>query len=191
MTFLLEQNDLIHAELPTSSPDATGRSKHKQMAHSAPVTSLIHKLLPICWSLFVRFILKDLCCCLKTRNPLESVRIHTRGSGLPIKLIFTCCARQICKYPIKCSAHIVLDTLVSATVSHRVEKSLSSRCCQSQLDRRSDCITSRVMAGLKPASILRGKVGGVKQLLLFVYATQQHMSEWWGPSPAWAARLPA
>lgn len=96
----------------------------------------------------------------------------------------------VCKYPIKCSAHIVLDTL-SARVSRRVEKSLSSRCCQSQLNRQSDCIISRAMAGLKPASVLRGKVGGVKQLLLFVYATQQHMSEWWGPSPPWAARLPA
>lgn len=197
MTFWLEQNDLIHDELPTSSPDATGRSKHEQMAHSAPVTSLIHKLLPICWSLFVYFILKDF--------PVENLLLSENSMAIEIHpwcaverstcVYMTPVYRSLlspitCKYPIKCPAHIMLDTL-SASASHRVEKSLSSLCCHSQLGRRSDCITSRVMAGPKPASILRGKVGGVKQLLLFVYETQQHMSEWWGPSPPWAARLPA
>lgn len=95
MTFWLEQNDLIHDELPTSSPDATGRSKHEQMAHSAPVTSLIHKLLPICWSLSVRFILKDFSVenLLLSENPM-AIKIHpwcaverstcVHDSGLPI-----------------------------------------------------------------------------------------------------------
>lgn len=45
--------------------------------------------------------------------------------------------------------------------------------------------------GTKTCLHPRREGGGVKQLLLFVYATQQHMSEWWGPSPPWAARLPA
>ncbi len=188
MTFWLGQNDLIHNELPTSSPDATGRSKHEQMAHSAPVTSLstiasyllvfvcvLHLERLSCWKFAVVW---------KSNghwNPSvmcsRALYVCVHDSGLPILA-----KPNNMQIPNQCPAHIMLDTL-SASASHRVEKSLSSLCCHSQLGRRSDCITSRVMAGPKPASILRGKVGGIKQLLLFVYETQQHMSEWWGSLP--------
>lgn len=96
------------------------------MAHSAPVTSLIHKLLPICWSLFVCFILKDF--------PVENLQLSENPMAIETMMcsraLFMCTwlwftdkadfyllSPIICKYPIKCPTHIMLNTL-STSASH-------------------------------------------------------------------------